>query len=826
MTKRFALIAAVFAMIAAVTLTTSGPVAAVSTNNDIANAIAITSLPFATSDSADGDTLETDEPVDCQSTTSSSSTRWYTFTATADTTLKLDSTGGWAFAWAAVYTGGPVMTNLVEVACAERAVVDVPVTNGTTYWLQVAAYDATSDALRPDIVLSLPTTIEGTVTHPTDGPIENVYISVRRSGTSYDTSTTTAADGSYSVDVADASFEVGFFPPAPYADEYFDNATSSVTATLVVTDPAATQVADASLAYSGSLAGSIRDLDTGALTTGADGNSARVVNVADTSADYYGDIIGDTFTITDIPPGTYALSADGNFPYGPSWSDGTYKASDDTTGVPHIVIGPSDIINNDIYLAATQFSGSITDNKSGAPIDGVTVKVFESSSLTPEGSTASGTDGTWSYTPTSSDTDYHFEFTTDDGLYVTEWYSNEPTRPDVEGTYISAGQRISGINAILTPIQANPVVEDQAFELSDAAAVDDSVGVVVASDPNPADTISFAITAGNDGSFAIDATTGEITVTGPLDADATSSYPLTVEVTDDEANASSATVTVTVVKDNVAPVALDGSPTVDETTPIATTVHTVSATDTDGDPLTYSIISGNDDGWFTIDATTGEIVTAMSIDGVVGPILLIVDVSDGELTDSATITISINDVPYVIPNANFEDVPDTNIFVSDIDWLAWAGVTKGCGADVFCPAGNVTRGQMAAFLARALNLPATDIDFFTDDDGTIFENDINRLAASGITKGCSDANFCPDGLVTRGQMAAFLNRAFGLPTTVIDFFADDDGTIFENDINELAASGITSGCRSDAYCADNLVTREQMAAFLRRGLQDTLFGPR
>jgi hypothetical protein len=59
---------------------------------------------------------------------------------------------------------------------------------------------------------------------------------------------------------------------------------------------------------------------------------------------------------------------------------------------------------------------------------------------------------------------------------------------------------------------------------------------------------------------------------------------------------------------------------------------------------------------------------------------------------------------------------------------------------------------MAAFLSRALSLPASATDFFTDDDDTTFEADINRLAAAGITKGCNPpANnlYCPDEKVTR-----------------------------------------------------------------------------
>jgi hypothetical protein len=69
---------------------------------------------------------------------------------------------------------------------------------------------------------------------------------------------------------------------------------------------------------------------------------------------------------------------------------------------------------------------------------------------------------------------------------------------------------------------------------------------------------------------------------------------------------------------------------------------------------------------------------------------------------------------------------------------------------------------MAAFLARALSLPATTTDYFTDDNDSIFESDINRLAAAGITKGCNppaNDNYCPTNVVVRGEMAAFMRRA-------------------------------------------------------------------
>jgi glucose/arabinose dehydrogenase len=123
-----------------------------------------------------------------------------------------------------------------------------------------------------------------------------------------------------------------------------------------------------------------------------------------------------------------------------------------------------------------------------------------------------------------------------------------------------------------------------------------------------------------------------------------------------------------------------------------------------------------------------------------------------------------------------------------------------------------------------LGLPATDEDFFSDDDGTTFEDDINRLAAAGITSGCNppvNDDYCPAGRVSRGQMAAFLNRAFDYPTAQTDSFTDDGSSIFEADINAIAAAGVTLGCNppdNTRYCPTRIVQRDQMASFLARAM--------
>ncbi len=72
---------------------------------------------------------------------------------------------------------------------------------------------------------------------------------------------------------------------------------------------------------------------------------------------------------------------------------------------------------------------------------------------------------------------------------------------------------------------------------------------------------------------------------------------------------------------------------------------------------------------------------------------------------------------------------------------------------------------MAAFLVRAIGyVDDGGGDLFIDDDDSIFDGDIDKLGTAGVTKGCNppvNDMFCPGSVATRGQMAAFLHRALG-----------------------------------------------------------------
>jgi len=92
-----------------------------------------------------------------------------------------------------------------------------------------------------------------------------------------------------------------------------------------------------------------------------------------------------------------------------------------------------------------------------------------------------------------------------------------------------------------------PVASNAAGSVPEDAAIGTSVATVTASDPDANDTLSFAITAGNDGSaFAINSATGEVTVAGALDFETQANYNLTVTVSDDGVPVLSATAAVAI----------------------------------------------------------------------------------------------------------------------------------------------------------------------------------------------------------------------------------------------------------------------------------------
>jgi hypothetical protein len=160
---------------------------------------------------------------------------------------------------------------------------------------------------------------------------------------------------------------------------------------------------------------------------------------------------------------------------------------------------------------------------------------------------------------------------------------------------------------------------------------------------------------------------------------------------------------------------------------------------------------------------------------------------------------------------------DGNVHEANIQAIAAAGITLGCGPSLYCPAATVRRDEMASFLARALALPPISTGPFTDIADNPHAGSINAIAAAGITLGCDASRYCPASPVRRDQMASFLARAFSLAAAPSSF-TDTAGNIHAEDIGAIASQGITLGCAANRYCPADPVQRDQMASFLARAL--------
>ena len=193
---------------------------------------------------------------------------------------------------------------------------------------------------------------------------------------------------------------------------------------------------------------------------------------------------------------------------------------------------------------------------------------------------------------------------------------------------------------------------------------------------------------------------------------------------------------------------------------------------------------------------------------------------------------------------SFADVPDTNIFIEFIENLLHNGITAGGACGGYCPTDGVKRQQMAVFLLKSrfganFNPPPATGTIFTDVPlSNPFAAWIEALYLLGITGGCSGGpppaptQFCPDAIVNRQQMSAFLLKTLEgssyVPPDPTGIFTDVPvGNLFARWIEELYNRQVTGGCVQSPlqYCPLNPTNRQQMAAFLVKTFGLLLYGP-
>jgi hypothetical protein len=304
----------------------------------------------------------------------------------------------------------------------------------------------------------------------------------------------------------------------------------------------------------------------------------------------------------------------------------------------------------------------------------------------------------------------------------------------------------------------------------------------------------------------------------------------------------------------------------DTTSPTVTINQAAAQTDpTSSSPINFTVVfSETVTGFAAVDVTisgtaggaktvtisgTGPTYT-VAVSGMTTSGTVIASIGAGVVQDAAAnlntaSTSTDNTVTFTLqPTVTFQDVPETHFAFNHIEAIYAAGITGGCQADVqgtpenealFCPDLIVDRGQMSAFIIRALDGGnpvggCNQVPFSDVPTNHIFCAHIEQMALRGITLGIGGGLFGPNLPLRREQMAAFLIRAVlpGDPQGVCveppfpDVPVDSS---FCRHIEELVARQITLGCIGDdpvtagneaRFCPVELVTRAQMAVFLGR----------
>lgn len=198
-------------------------------------------------------------------------------------------------------------------------------------------------------------------------------------------------------------------------------------------------------------------------------------------------------------------------------------------------------------------------------------------------------------------------------------------------------------------------------------------------------------------------------------------------------------------------------------------------------------------------------------------------VSDGDLTDTATITFTVSrELPAecaLAPPHGFTDVASGDWFDSPVAWVKALGITNGTTPTLYEPHVRTTRGQMATFLWRLRGEPTGNADpGFSDVASEAYYSEaVAYLVGTGVTSGTSATKFSPNAPVTRAQMVTFLWRLAGRPATAASNPFNDvrAGDFYTVAAIWAAEVGITIGVSPGTFSPNSAVTRAQMATFLR-----------
>jgi hypothetical protein len=194
----------------------------------------------------------------------------------------------------------------------------------------------------------------------------------------------------------------------------------------------------------------------------------------------------------------------------------------------------------------------------------------------------------------------------------------------------------------------------------------------------------------------------------------------------------------------------------------------------------------------------------------------------------------VSEVPVSFTLA-FRDVSAERADDAFIHALAGAGVTSGCGQDVFCPDQSLTRAQAAVWMLRAQNgtgyfpPPAEGIfqDVSADRRDAAF---IEELARRGVAGGCDGDNFCPEEPLARADAAVMVMRMLqgvrfrpqGAAEPMFKDLTDDPRRAW---VEEAVLRGLFAACDPDGalFCPDQGITRGDAAVAVVKAFKLPLF---
>lgn len=184
--------------------------------------------------------------------------------------------------------------------------------------------------------------------------------------------------------------------------------------------------------------------------------------------------------------------------------------------------------------------------------------------------------------------------------------------------------------------------------------------------------------------------------------------------------------------------------------------------------------------------------------------------------------ISISMLVATSVQAAFSDIPSSHQFKNEVDHLVELGAIGGYPDGTYRAGNNVTRGQAAKILTVALRMPLINPATPTFKDvpkSNDFYQHIETLAAKGIIGGYPDGTFKGGNSLTRAQMAKILSNSFDLDERSYVTFKDvDRHADYYLFVDRLATSKITTGYPDNTFKPAGIVTRGQIAAFVSRGI--------